>query len=231
MDNYSGRTLGEIVIEQHKAAAVFEKHNLDFCCKGKRSLAVACAEKGIPVENIVDELIAQAMGNEVKTPFEEMSATALISHILSNHHFYVQQYGPAIKEHLDRVAGKHGDKFPWMKAVAADYTTALEDLILHMQKEEILLFPRIIRMENSEKGTYPAHFVSAPIGVMEAEHEVAGNLMQRIKELTGNYTWPEAACTTYRVSMLELKEFEENLHQHVHLENNLLFPKALAMGN
>ena len=85
-------------------------------------------------------------------------------------------------------------------------------------------------MENSEKGTYPVNFVAAPIGVMEAEHELAGTLMQHIKELTENYTWPEAACTTYRVSMLELKEFEENLHQHVHLENNILFPKAMAFG-
>src|SRR5438105_10639479 len=107
MNNYSDQTLGEIVIKQHKAAVVFEKYNLDFCCKGKRSLSVACAEKGIPVANIVDELIAQAMVAEDKTPFQEMTATALIDHILSHHHFYVKQYGPAIKEHIDRVAGKH----------------------------------------------------------------------------------------------------------------------------
>ncbi len=230
MNNYSERTLGEIVIQQHKAATVFERYNLDFCCKGKRSLAAACTEKGIPVENIVDELIAQAMDTERETPFEEMKATELIGHILQHHHFYVKQYGPSIKEHLDRVAAKHGDKFPWMTEVAADYTAVLDDLILHMQKEEVMLFPRIERMENSEKGTYPANFVAAPIGVMEAEHEVAGSLVQHIKELTNNYTWPEAACTTYRVSMLELKEFEENLHQHVHLENNILFPKAMAFG-
>ncbi|HWB27539.1 MAG TPA: iron-sulfur cluster repair di-iron protein [Chitinophagaceae bacterium] len=229
MNNYSDQTLGEIVIQQHKAAALFEKYNLDFCCKGKRSLAAACGEKGIAVDIIADELASLAIGTEKETSFEEMTAAALISHILRQHHHYVKQFGPTIKEHLDRVAGKHGDKFPWMKDVAQYYTAVLDDLIQHMQKEEVVLFPRIERMESSEKGTYPVNLVAAPIGVMEAEHEAAGNIMQHIRDLTENYSWPEAACTTYRVSMLELKEFEENLHQHVHLENNILFPKALTL--
>ena len=227
MNNYSEQTLGQIVTQQHKAAFVFEKYNLDFCCKGKRSLIAACSEKGIPLENIIHELNAQAGDNVEKTPFEKMSATELIDHILKYHHFYVKEYGSTIKDHLDKVAFKHGDKYPWMQEVAADYTAVLNELLLHMQKEEILLFPRIERMEKSEKGTYPINFISAPIGVMEAEHEVAGQHMEHIKELTNNYSWPETACTTHQVSMLELKEFEENLHQHVHLENNILFPKAL----
>ncbi|KAA9038148.1 iron-sulfur cluster repair di-iron protein [Ginsengibacter hankyongi] len=228
MNNYSEQTLGQIVTQQHKAAFIFEKYNLDFCCKGKRSLVAACSEKGIPVENIIDELNTQAVGNTENMPFQKMSATELIAYILEYHHFYVKEYGPTIKQHLDKVAFKHGERFPWMTEVATDYTALLNELLLHMQKEEIMLFPRIERMEKNEKGTYPPNFIAAPIGVMEADHEVAGQYMEHIKELTNNYTSPETACNTFRVSMLELKEFEENLHQHVHLENNILFPKALA---
>lgn len=228
MNNYSEQTLGQIVTQQHKAAFIFEKYNLDFCCKGKRSLEAACSEKGIPVENIIDELNAQSEGNAENTSFQKMSATELIAYILEYHHFYVKEYGPTIKEHLDKVAFKHGERFPWMKEVATDYTALLNDLLLHMQKEEIMLFPRIERMEKNEKENYPPNFIAASIGVMEADHEVAGQYMERIKELTGNFTWPETACNTFRASMLELKEFEENLHQHVHLENNILFPKALG---
>lgn len=227
MNNYSEQTLGQIVTKQHKAAFVFEKYNLDFCCKGKRSLVSACSEKGILLEDILNELNAQEEDNVEKTTFEKMSATELIKHILRHHHFYVKEYGPAIKEHLDKVAFKHGDNYPWMQEVAANYAGVLNELLLHMQKEEILLFPRIERMEKSEPGTYPVNFIAAPIGVMEAEHEVVGQYMEHIKKLTHNFSWPETACTTHQVSMLELKEFEENLHQHVHLENNILFPKAL----
>jgi len=228
MNNYSEQTLGQIVTQQHKAAFVFEKYKLDFCCKGQRNLVSACTEKGIPLEDILNELNVQTNDDVAKTTFEKMSATELIQHILRYHHFYVKEYGSIIKDHLDKVASKHSDKYPWMQQVAADYTILLNELLLHMQKEEILLFPRIEKMEKSEPGTYTVNFISAPIGVMEAEHEMAGEYMGRIKKLTNNYSWPETACTTHKVSMIELKEFEENLHQHVHLENNILFPKTLA---
>ena len=174
MNNYSEQTLAQIVSQQHKAAIVFEKYNLDFCCRGKRNLALACNEKGISLENILNELTAQTEDNIEKSGFDKMSASELISHILKHHHFYIKEYGPTIKEHLDKVAIKHGDKYPWMREVASDYTALLNDLLSHLQKEEILLFPRIERMEKSGKGTYPLNFISAPIGVMEAEHEVAG---------------------------------------------------------
>ena len=228
MSNYSEQTLGQIVTQQHKAAFIFEKYNLDFCCKGKRNLVVACTEKGLPVEDIIQELNEQGNSDIGNTPFEKMSATELIAYILEYHHFYVKEYGETIKQHLDKVAFKHGERFPWMNEVATDFTALLNDLLLHMQKEEIMLFPRIERMEQNEKGTYPPNYIIAPIGVMEADHEVAGQCMEHIKQLTNNYSWPETACNTFRVSMLELKEFEENLHQHVHLENNILFPKALG---
>jgi len=226
---YPDQSLGQIVTEQYYAARVFEKYGLDFCCKGKRSLSLACTEKGLDVDVILSELEIDITGNLTNDIFSTMSCKQLINYIIANHHTYVREYSPTIKEHVDRVAFKHGDSFPWMKEVAEDFTLVYTDLLTHMQKEELILFPRIVHLEFEGKSQLPANYLSAPIDAMEAEHEEAGQYMQRIKELTNNFTPPENACTTHRVSLLELKAFEENLHQHVHLENNLLFPRALSL--
>jgi len=227
MNNYSEQTLAQIVINDHKTAQVFEKYHLDFCCKGKRSLASACADKNIDMGEIVNELNNLSDGSKEEKSFESMTMAELIQHILDKHHFYVKQYGPTIIEHLERVVLKHGDRYPWMKEVAVKFKLLFDDLVTHMQREEIVLFPRIKKVESSSPLNYPAEFISGPIAVMESEHEDAGRYMQQIRELTNNYQWPETACTTHRLSILELKEFEENLHQHVHLENNILFPRAI----
>lgn len=226
---HPNQSLGQIVTEQYYAARVFEKYGLDFCCKGKRSLSSACAEQGLDVDSILNELEIDVAGTNPQTIFSVMSCQQLINHIIANHHTYVRECSPTIKEHVDRVAFKHGDRFPWMKEVAEDFTLVYTDLLTHMQKEELILFPRIAHLELQGSTQVPATYLSAPINAMEAEHEEAGQYMQRIKELTNNFTPPENACTTHRVSLLELKAFEENLHQHVHLENNILFPGALKL--
>lgn len=229
MTSIAEKSLASIVTEHHQAARVLEKHNLDFCCKGKRTLSQACNEKGLPIEEILRELNESfSINTAAELPFEKMSATSLIGHILIRHHFYVKQTMPQILQHLEKVAAKHGDRFPYMIKVFQLFTAIAEEMTLHMKKEEMILFPRIkeaekLLNENNEM-IFSKTYLQGPIHQMEAEHDHAGELMYEIRQLTHNYTPPEDACTTFRVCLSELKEFEQDLHQHVHLENNMLFP-------
>jgi regulator of cell morphogenesis and NO signaling len=229
MSTLTEKTLASIVTDNFKAASVFEKYNLDFCCKGKRSLQEACSEFSLSAENIANEIDA-LYKESAHLPFDEMNEEELISYILIHHHFYVKQNTPLILSHLEKVANKHGDRFPYMKKVYELFIELGEELLSHLQKEEVILFPRIKELVAARRaGDALANnsFIGHPILVMEAEHEHAGELMYEIRNLTSNYAEPENACTTFRLVLSELKNFEEDLHQHVHLENNILFPKAM----
>lgn len=231
MANIAGQTLASIVTEHHETVPVLEKYHLDFCCKGKRTLTEACTEKGLSVDAIMQELETSVNTNKVlPLPFAQMNAEQLIRHILLHHHFYVKQSMPTIEEHLTKVATKHGDSFTYMKTVLELFTHLKNEMHLHMQKEEMVLFPRIKEIESfakySQKKERGQSYIYSPVAVMENEHDEAGTVMEQIRVLTGNYTAPEGACTTFKVVLDELKAFEEDLHQHVHLENNLLFPLA-----
>jgi regulator of cell morphogenesis and NO signaling len=211
---------------------VLEKYSLDFCCKGKRTLAQACEEKGIKIESITEELknLTEASDKQ-QMPFTEMSADQLISYILIHHHFYVKQSMPTIFSHLHKVATKHGDRFPYMQKVYDLFVIMMREMTLHMEKEEAALFPRIKAAEilytSGRASEIPGGYIQMPIAAMESDHEEAGDILYEIRTLTNNYTPPENACTTFKVTLAELKEFEEDLHKHVHLENNILFPKVL----
>ncbi|MBS1611093.1 MAG: iron-sulfur cluster repair di-iron protein [Bacteroidetes bacterium] len=232
MANLLEQTLAGIVTGNHQAVGVFEKYNLDFCCKGKRTLAEACLENSIDALTIERELnsIKEAQQSR-QMPFTEMSAEQLINYLLVKHHFYVKQSMPRIQSHLQKVAMKHGDRFPYMREVFNLFAAVNEDMTQHMEKEEMILFPRIKEVEQllllNESAYIQEVFISAPIQAMETEHERAGELLFNIRRLTNNYSAPEGACTTFKICLAELKEFEEDLHEHVHLENNILFPKAL----
>ena len=231
METIYGQTLASLVKENHQIVPVLEKYNLDFCCRGKRSLQEACMEKGLEVKNVAAELEAVVLSPRTdRIPFEEMSAEQIISHILVHHHFYVKQAMPLIYMHLEKVATKHGTHYPYMKQVFDLFSEIQDEMISHMQKEETVLFPRIKELENlhleNSRTEFPANYLKAPITVMENEHEHAGDILFKIRELTNNYSTPADACTSFRVSLAELKEFEDDLHEHVHIENNILFPKA-----
>ena len=233
MTNIAEQTLATIVTNNHFTVPVLEKYDLDFCCKGKRTLADACAEKGISIEAISEELEKSSSAPSSKMPFTEMTAEQLISFILIHHHFYVKQSMPTIIGHLEKVATKHGDRFPYMVEVLALFREIGLEMTTHMHKEEVILFPRIKEIaalqEAHQQSNLVPGYIAAPIQVMELEHEHAGNILYKIRSLTNNYTPPEDACTTFQVSLAELKEFEEDLHRHVHLENNILFPLAEKM--
>ena len=233
MTDQMTKSLAQIVNDNHKAASVFEKYDLDFCCKGKRSLQEACIEKSLPVEKLLAELQAVSNSCEVPVDFRKMTLTQLADYIVSRHHAYVKTEMPQIFAYLQRVATKHGDRHPEMRKVFELFSAIKNEMEEHMDKEELILFPRIEAAEEGalEKRTANMNvlYVKGPIQVMEAEHEQAGQLMGEIRQLTSNYTPPADACTTYRLSFAALQAFETDLHQHVHLENNILFPKAIEL--
>lgn len=234
MSTIAEQTLASIVTNNHSTVPVLEKYQLDFCCKGKRTLAEACTEKGLSLETISAELSHSMITEQSsRMPFTEMNAEQLISYILIHHHFYVKQSMPAILAHLEKVAQKHGERFPNMVEVFYLFGEISEEMTSHMHKEEAILFPRIKEIEAlfmiHQKRPLTEGYVTGPIQVMELEHDHAGELLYKIGELTNSYTPPASACTTFKVCLAELKEFEEDLHKHVHLENNLLFPLAEKM--
>ena len=231
----SSLTLAQIVNSNHKAASVFEKYHLDFCCKGKRSLQQACVEQQIELSQVEGELgyifSKDITGN---VDFDKMSLTQLCEYIVQTHHAYVKNEMPQIYAYLNKVASKHGDRHPELYKIFQTFTAVKEEMEGHMKKEELILFPRIKELEklaNSEGGQFQLNigYLQSPINVMEHEHDHAGTQLNEIRMLTNDYTPPQDACTTYRLSFAALQAFELDLHQHVHLENNILFPKALKL--
>src|SRR5690242_9779403 len=222
MENIAQTPLASIVNANHHTVPVLEKYHLDFCCKGKRTLSQACIEKNIPVEPVIQELLRIQNNKKIHhTPFDQMTAEQLINYIVTHHHFYVKQAVQTIYQHSQRVAAKHGDRFLYMIQVAELFSKVAEEMMAHMQKEEMILFPRIRQLEElvandeaDKKGN--VFYILAPMNVMEEEHEHAGNLLAEIRRLTNDYTPPADACTTFRITLAELKEFEEDLHKHVH---------------
>jgi len=230
MENIAAQTLGNIVAGNFKAASVFEKYQLDFCCGGKHTLAKACADKNIDLLAVANELNSIEAGRPTVMPFNQMSPSELIGYILIHHHFYVKQMMPQILQHLEKVATKHGDRYPYMKNVFNIFRQVNTEMLHHMQKEEQILFPMIKAAAEATGANANAQKekIAMIIGVMETEHESAGGSMEAIRTLTNNYEPPFDACNTFRVSLAELKDFEEDLHKHVHLENNILFPEAVV---
>jgi len=227
-------TLAEIVTADNRAAVVLEQFQLDFCCRGKRTLKDACVESNVALEEVKTLLqnIAEDRNRKTTKSFNEMTADELISHIMRYHHFYVRQAVPQLINFLAKLFQKHRENFAWVEEGYKTFLLLQEDLLQHMDKEEHVLFPLIKSMAN-DVATKTKHTciinIMGPLSVMESEHLDAGKLMERLRVITNNFTPEEKACTTHRVALVSLKEFEENLHQHVHLENNLLFPLAIKL--
>jgi len=224
------KTLAQIVSDNHKAAAVFEKYSLDFCCKGKRTLQVACEERDLPAETIAEELDLLFNRNEtVGFDFNKLPLASLADYIVSVHHAYTREALPQIFHYLQKVSSKHGDRHTELSQIFEKFSELKSEMEMHMQKEERVLFPRIKQLEKAPE-QHSAVNIQIPITVMEDEHDRAGNLIKEIRDLSNDYNPPADACTTYRLSFAALQAFEEDLHQHVHLENNILFPRAIKLS-
>ncbi len=226
------KTISEIVVDDYRTAAIFEKNGLDFCCRGNRSITEACNEKGVDQDKLLGEIAAlQSEASYSDTHLQFWSLDFLADYIVQNHHSYIRGTTPAMKAHVIKVAAVHGEHHPEMVRVRDLFLEVSEDMAQHMVKEEQMLFPYISQLARAEAANAaspraPFGSVENPISMMRQEHEAAGAALEEIHTITNNYTPPEDACTTYRVTLEELAAYERDLHRHVHLENNLLFPRA-----
>jgi regulator of cell morphogenesis and NO signaling len=228
------RTIKDFVTEDFRTAAVFEKYGMDFCCGGGVPLQEACRKNGIDPETVHRDLLAA-----VSTPADPSRDPAtwdtarLVDHIVQVHHNYVRSILPVIQQHATKVAHVHGYNHPETIEIAEHMSVVAGEMASHMQKEEIILFPYLKTLSEARKDGGPAPAapfgsVKNPIAMMMAEHVSAGGEMAEVRRLSSDYTPPVDACTTYRVLYQELAQFEADLHRHVHLENNILFPRAVA---
>ena len=215
---------------------VLERHGIDYCCGGSKSLGEACREKGITPEQFLAEMETERQSPDAPRARTWTSATAseLIAHILEKHHTYLRADLPRLTQLLAKVLEAHGAKHGESLRPLRDVFTALrQELEQHMVKEENILFPLIQQIERAQiqgaKLGSGGMSVGSPIWVMEQEHESAGNALRQMRRLTADYTVPEDGCQTYRTLFDGLKTLEADLHEHIHLENNILFPKAAAL--
>lgn len=233
METIAEKKVGKIVAENFRTAKVFTEYGIDFCCKGAVKLSDACSTRGLDLDQVVEKLEV-VMRVADQSPYQEMSLSQLIDHIVNVHHNYVEETIPALKFYVDKIERVHGDRHAELTAIRQEFFEAADALTIHMKKEEFVLFPYIKAMEEAQLNNFPLskpHFghIENPIAMMEDEHDTEGERFRRIDSLTQGYTPPVDACQTYRVAFSMLREFEEDLHTHIHLENNVLFPKAQVL--
>lgn len=228
------RMLGDIVTEDLRAAAVMERFGLDYCCGGQRSLGKACQAKSIDPDAVLSALEALGPASDSSTlPTEWRELDALTRHVVDTHHRYVRTSVPAINASLEKLVGAHGARHPELSQIRGTFSVLGDELLAHMMKEEMMLFPAIddiARRLRGESSDGPGMFdtVMHPVRVMEDDHQEAGQLLTQLRSLTGgSYDPPTDGCGTYRACFAELRRFEEDLHRHIHLENNVLFKGAL----
>ena len=225
-------TVGQVVAERPGRSRVFEAHGIDYCCGGKKPLAEVCEKKGLAFDDLKTQLEGAdgtASAEDLSDP-NAMALGDLIDDILQKHHHYLRQELPRLGNMLAKVAKVHGENAPYMQDVDRVFGNFRAELDSHMMKEECILFPAIRALEKNDKtAQFPFGSLSCPINTMEAEHENAGDALEAFRTLTNGYSPPEWACNTFRAALDGLEELERNMHQHVHKENNILFPKALKL--
>jgi regulator of cell morphogenesis and NO signaling len=209
---------------------VFQQYGIDFCCGGHRPLADACAEASVDISVLLDSLQGALNQPRELAGWSDAPLTALIHHIRARFHEPLRTELVRLTAMLDKVLSRHGDRHPEMlPALAHTFRTFNADLLSHMVKEEQILFPAIEALERGDRGLpLPCGTLAGPIGVMELEHADAGAALAEMRRLTNNYTPPEGACPTFQGLFWGLAELERDMHLHVHLENNILFPRAAA---
>jgi regulator of cell morphogenesis and NO signaling len=228
MEEIINRTIGDIVARDFRAATIFKEAGIDFCCGGKMTLHEACTEKGIDVPALAESLEnIETKPGMITHKFSEWQPGFLCDYIVTEHHSYIRKSLPDLEFYTRKIADVHGKNHPELMEVADLFSQISSELQIHMKKEENILFPAIKDLFGSNSGE-AGKTVKDEIDALMGEHEFAGGAMDRINTVTDGYKLPEDACNSYRLTFEMLEKFEDDLHTHVHLENNILIPKTLG---
>lgn len=231
----SQKHIGQFVAEDFRTAAVFSSYGIDFCCKGERSVEEVCKKNNIEVDELLEKLHdAQSSTSQQSIDYKSWPLDLLAEYVEKKHHRYVEEKTPVLRQFLDKLCKVHGQRHPELLEITTLFIGCANDMAAHMKKEELILFPFIKRMVKAQlEGTSiespQFETVENPIALMKHDHEAEGDRFRKIVELTNNYTPPADACNTYKVTFAMLEEFEKDLHLHIHLENNILFPEAIKL--
>lgn len=235
MENLKNKTIGSFVAEDFRTAAVFSKYRIDFCCKGNRTVTEVCEKQNIDADDLLENVLQVVQSeNSGSIDFNSWPLDLLADYIEKTHHRYVEEKMNVLLPFLDKLCKVHGANHPELFKINELFVGCAGELSQHMKKEELILFPFVKRMLKTKESdgilSQPSFgTVTNPIAMMMHEHDNEGERFREIAELTNNYTPPADACTTYKVTFAMLKEFEADLHKHIHLENNILFPKAVTL--
>ena len=235
MNIQGSQIIGELVAQDYRTASIFKKYKIDFCCQGKRTIHDACKSENINSEKVLHDLnyFVQELPN-TSLGYQSWPLDLLADYIEKTHHKYVETKTLEIQPYLDKIVRVHSENHSELLEIKNLFNAATGELAMHMKKEELILFPYIKKMvaAESDKTILKVPMfesVENPIQAMMNEHTTEGDRFRKIAELSSNYTPPIDACNTYKVTFALLNEFEQDLHLHIHLENNILFPKAIAL--
>ena len=233
----TAKTVREVAVENPAATRIFERFGIDYCCGGNQALEQACQRAGVSFDEVIDSLEMEEEAARAEKQFHDWqseSLSELITHIKSTHHKYTRDETVRLAALLQKVSSVHGKNHPELFGIRETFGWVSQELMTHMMKEEMVLFPYIERMEESviqHEPVLPAPFgsVQNPVALMEHEHDSAGAALRSMRKASSDFTPPTDACISYQTLYKALAAFEADLHQHIHLENNILFPRAIAM--
>lgn len=230
--------VGQVVAEDYRTAGVFEQAGIDFCCNGNRSIEIVCNEHKIAPDGLINQLQktvdAPVLKDDAISDYKSWPLDLLTDFIEKRHHRYVAAQIPVIQSFLEKIVRVHSDRHPELAEIKVHFDACAGELTAHMKKEELILFPFIRKMVQAKQAgnkelTAPFGTVQNPIQMMMNEHDIEGERFRWIKQLSNQYTAPTDGCNTYRAAYASLQAFEDDLHVHIHLENNILFPKSIEL--
>lgn len=237
MQELTTKTIREIAIEMPVTTRVFEELKIDYCCGGRRNFNEACTVAGVSpsiVSAKISAVLKDAANGQKIDSVERKSPSQLVDYIVEKHHLFTRQEIGRLTTLIEKVCHKHGDRNPELLELRRVFRILFDDLTVHMRKEEFILFPYIKNLEASQKNhsfvPYP-HFgtVQNPVRMMMTEHDAASDFLKEMRQITDDYTAPENACPSFKSLYFGLQELEKDLHRHIHLENNILFPLAIEL--
>ncbi|CAA0223312.1 Probable nitric oxide-dependent regulator [Tenacibaculum maritimum] len=233
MDINNNTIIADIVTYNYKTAAILKKYKIDFCCHGNRTLAEASEEKRVDLRALIEEVSGVEDSVAFSINYQDWDLDFMSDYIYDNHHAYIEKQIPEILHYLNKICRVHRVKHPELLEIRSLFKQSADELTKHMKKEELILFPFIKKIAIAERTggqlkKVPFGSIKTLIDMMHTDHDKEGNRFRKIAEFSNNYTPPNDSCNFYKIAFSLLKDFEEDLHKHIHLENNILFKRAIA---